>query len=113
MSPDSTPCVYQFSLCVCGGGLYLAQQDAEILTSAVPGNWPPWAAPCPARQITLDPVLKGRCGVLREIGPWPGVQGQAFLSQWPLPLGTEPSCTLICFWCFVLLGDVSTYKLRG
>lgn len=44
MSPDSTPCVYQFSWSL--GILYLAQG----LTSVGSGDWPSWAT-CPARQI--------------------------------------------------------------
>lgn len=45
MSPDSTPCVYQFSWSL--GTLYLAQG----LTSAGSEDCSSWAESCPARQI--------------------------------------------------------------
>lgn len=62
MSPDSTPCVYQFSWSL--EILYLAQG----LTSTGFGDWPSWAT-CPD--------MEGWESLFSDVGQsglWPGVQ---------------------------------------
>lgn len=116
VSPDNTPCVYQFSLSL--GTLYLNQQDAGNLTSAGPGGWPSWAETCPARQVTqASESLFSREDAGCCQGEWIMARsaGAGVQSQWSLALRTElpaaKSLACLALLLHILWRRESTWRL--